>query len=510
MKLQAPESKHWRSRDLAFGPWVFDVSLDLGVWRLALPWLLGFCCCLGQPVSAQTVLGEPQERIIHYEAPGPLADPVARLQRCLADGSAKLNFDAARGGYLPSLLQALGIHNSSQGLVFSKTSTQRERINPGTPRAVYFGDDAYVGFVPGGPEMEIISVDPTRGPIFYTLEQKADALPVFSRRADCMQCHLGPRTLNVPGLVVRSIYTATNGIPLAPVEGFINGHNSPLEKRWGGWYVTGTHLRTVRDEPDDREPPSPLPIGWGEGSRVRGLLAVHRSGGGDLHLGNVFSTDPSHPDQVDLSAGANVTDLRARFDTSRYLSPHSDLVALLVLEHQVRMQNLITRANYETLYALDERADGPAPAGGGAWPEQRIARAGEMLLEYMLFRNEAPLHGPLKGTSAFTAEFQLDGPRASKGRSLRQLDLDTRLLRYPCSFQIYSPAFAALPPEMKNYLWRRLQEILTGQDHTPTYASLSTHDRQDILEILQETKTEFKSWLVNHPNDPPSPRVPTF
>jgi hypothetical protein len=501
MKLHAPESKHWRSRDLAFGSWVFDVSLDLGVCRLALPWLLGFCCCFAHSVSAQTVLGEPQERVIHYEASGPLADPVARLQRRLADGSAKLNFDPARGGYLPSLLLALGVHASSQGLVFSKTSTQRERIDPGTPRAVYFGDDAYVGFVPGGPVMEMISVDPTRGPIFYTLEQSTNGPPVFSRRADCMQCHLGPRTLNVPGLVVRSVYTATNGIPLAPVEGFINGHNSPFEKRWGGWYVTGTHLHTQPDEPDSRERPSPLPIGW-EGSRVRGLAGVHAPGSGDLHLGNLFSTDPSHPDQLDLSAGANVTDLRARFDTSRYLSPHSDLVALLVLEHQVRMQNLITRANYETLYALDERTRSPAAAGDGNWPEQRIARAGEMLLEYMLFRNEAPLHGPLKGTSAFTTEFQLVGPLASKGRSLRQLDLDTRLLRYPCSFQIYSPAFDALPPEMKNYLWRRLQEILTGQDRTPTYASLSARGRQDILEILQETKPEFKSWLLNYPIGP--------
>lgn len=207
-----------------------------------------------------------------------------------------------------------------------------------------------------------------------------------------------------------------------------------------------------------------------------------------------------------------ITDLRDRFDTSRYLSPQSDLVALLVLEHQVRMQNLITRANYEMCYALDEQkmhatnlflsgvpnlttratsTDGTIPD----WPQQRIALAAEMLLEYMLFRNEAPLKGPVKGTSEFAAQFERGGPRDSKGRSLRQLDLQTRLSRYSCSFLIYSTAFDTLPQEMKTYLCRRLQQILTGQDRSATYATMTPRDRQDVLEILLETKPEFAAWL---------------
>jgi hypothetical protein len=271
-----------------------------------------------------------------------------------------------------------------------------------------------------------------------------------------MQCHLGPKTQNVPGWLVQSIRTTSNGVPIATVDGFVNGHNSPLEERWAGWYVTGTHAA-------------------------------------ETHLGNIFFTEANLFEPPSRTGGANVTELHSRFDTTGYLSPHSDIVALLVLEHQVRMQNLITRANYETRYALDEQAQRATNSTSisSNWPQQRIALAAETLLEYMLFRNEAPLKGAVKGTSAFAVQFERVGPRDSKGRSLRQLDLQTRLARYSCSFLIYSPAFDALPTEMKSYLWRRLEQILTGQDRSASYATMSARDRQDVREILLETKPEF-------------------
>jgi hypothetical protein len=426
--------------------------------------VLGVWCFSASSFGQEALLGDAEERVIHYESPDGLADPVARLQKRLADGTARLSFERARG-YLPALLRALQVPVSSQALVFSKTSSQRDQTSPQTPRAVYFGDDISIAWVPGGPVIDLAAVDPNRGPIFYTLEQRPDGPPQFTHRTDCLRCHFGPKTLNVPGLVVGSFYTASNGMPLAKVDGFVNGHNSPLSERWGGWYVTGTHS-------------------------------------GDVHLGNLFASDPEHPDQLDLSdavSSRGLTDLRTRFDTSRYLSPHSDLVSLLVLEHQVRMQNLLTRANYETRYALNRQPeDARTPPQGDLapdWPRQRIALAGERLLEYLLFRDEAALHGPVKGTSDFAREFQRRGPRASKGRSLRQLDLQTRLCRYPCSFLIYSSAFDALPKEMKVYLWGRLQQILTGQDQSATYATLTARDRQEVLDILRETKPEFAAWL---------------
>ena len=427
-----------------------------------LSFALALLAAARAPALGEPVLGAPEEQIIHYETTQGLADPVTLLQKRLAHGETKLKFDSRRG-YLPALLKTFRIPVSSQGLVFSKTSSQRDHTSPQTPRAVYFRDDVSVAWAPGAPVIDLASVDPERGPIFYALDQNSNAPPKFTRRTECMQCHLGPKTLNVPGLLVRSYDTASNGTPLATVEGFVSGHNSPLEARWGGWYVTGTHSA-------------------------------------DRHLGNSFVTDPEHPERLDLASGANVTDLRSRFDTAAYLSPHSDLVALLVLEHQVRMQNLLTRANYETRHALAQSAkqkswSGASAGGAPDWPQQRIALAGEMLLEYLLFRNEAALHGPVQGTSGFAQEFQRGGPRAAKGRSLRQFDLQTRLFRHPCSFLIYSASFDALPAEMKTYLWRRLEQILTGQDRSATYANLTATDRQAVLEILRETKPEFDAWM---------------
>jgi hypothetical protein len=434
---------------MIFTKQIFRRRNRIGKWSMAGALLL--LCASVSFVRAQATLEDPQEKIIHYDSAVGLADPVTLLQQRLAAGTARLKFDPIRG-YLPGLLKELRVPVSSQGLVFSKTSSQRPRINPQTPRAVYFNDSVAVGWVPGGNVIELASVDPERGPIFYTLDQTNGASPRFVRGTDCMQCHLGPKTVNVPGLVVRSVLTDSNGVALSQVADFVNGHNSPLPERWGGWYVTGTHER-------------------------------------DQHLGNLFFTDAGAStieQKAQSEAPAFVTDLRNRFDTSRYLSPHSDIVALLVLEHQTRMQNLITRAGYETRYALAET---------NGWATQRIAQAGEMLLEYLLFRNEAPMKGTVRGTSGFAAEFESAGPRASRGRSLRQFDLETRLFRHPCSYMVYAPAFDALPRETKSYLWRRLEEILTGQDGSATYATMTGSDRQEVFEILLETKPEFAAWV---------------
>ncbi|MDB6064088.1 MAG: hypothetical protein JWR26_296 [Pedosphaera sp.] len=407
----------------------------------------------------QSVLGPSEERIIQYEAATNLQDPVAMLQRLLASGKARLDFDPARG-YLPSLLKALDVRQSSQALVFSRSSSQADQTSPHSPRAVYFSDQVSLGWVPKGTNIDLIAIDPRVGPVFYTLPQQPARVPRFERRTDCMGCHLGPRTSFVPGLVVRSFYTAADGTLVANVANFVNGHNSPLAERWGGWYVTGTHPH-------------------------------------ELHLGNLFVSDSAQIDRLDLSRGANVTDLRPYFDTAPYLSRDSDMIALLVLEHQVRMQNLLTRANYETRYALDELSAPRPPNAIGSpdWPRQRIALAGEDLLQYMLFRDEALLHGPLKGTSIFARQFARIGPHASGGRSLRQFDLNSRLFRYPCSYLIYSPAFDALPGPMKEFLWTRLEQILSGNDHSPAYAAFAAPDRQAVFQILRETKPEFAAWL---------------
>jgi hypothetical protein len=434
------------------------------------------------PAFSQEVLGEYEEQIIHYETGNPLRDPVAQLQGKLDSGVANLKFDAERG-FLPDLLRALRVPTSSQTLVFSKTSSQRAHTSPHTPRALYFNDEVSVGWAPGTEVIDLAAIDPERGTIFYTLEQRSNAPPRFARRNDCLQCHFGPKTINVPGWLVRSVYTDSSGKPLGNVEGFVGGHNSPIETRWAGWYVTG-------------------------------------NAGEARHLGNLFAKDVNSIEPSVSITPSDLIELERGFDTRRYLSTGSDVVALLVLEHELRMQNLITYASYETRYALAEWAQSEwgrgavdlqlcsvtslepgetrgEPAGASIhsdWPRQRIALAGEMLLEYMLFRNEAPLRGPVRGSSDFTTQFQVAGPRTPDGRSLRELDLHTHLFKYPCSFLIYSPAFDALPRPMKEYLWQRLAQILRGQERTGIYASMSNEDRRNILEILLETKPEFAEW----------------
>jgi hypothetical protein len=411
---------------------------------------------------AQSALDESEERVIHYESNEGLADPVTQLQKKIAAGSNSLAFETKRG-YLRSLLEAFDIPASSQTLVFSKTSSQRAHTSPATPRAIYFSDRVSVGWAPDASEIDLASIDPTRGPVFYTLSQASGAPAKFTRRGDCMQCHLGPKTSHVPGLLVRSYFTAPTGTPVATVNEFLSGHDAPIVSRWGGWYVTGE--------------------------------------AGAAHLGNIFVAPNQPANQLEVATTAKASNhmsLENHFDTTPYLSAESDVVALLVLEHQTRMQNLLTHARYETLLALAERSDARENSEAATVCKDRIARAGDMLLEYMLFRHEAPLSGPVRGSSSYTKEFQSMAARDRdrQGRSLRELDLHTRLFRYPCSYLIYSPSFDALPREMKNYLWARLEPILIGHDKFPPFATMNEPDRKAVLQILRDTKPEFASFLA--------------
>jgi hypothetical protein len=388
-------------------------------------------------------------------------DRAAKLNQRLKSGDVKLPFDPQLG-YLPALLRELRLSVSSQVMVFSKTSFQAPRISPWNPRALYHNDDTSVGYVNGGDVLEVASLDPRQGVIFYTLDQEKTGRPELVRRDQCLQCHQGAATLGVPGLVVRSVYPEASGMPLFQAGGFITDHRSPLKNRWGGWYVTGTQ-------------------------------------GADDHMGNVVVRDRDNPEALDRSQGAHLRDLTAKFNTAEYLAPFSDIVSLMVLEHQTRMTNLLTRVNYETRLALHDQA--AVAKALGTPPDQltdssksRIRNATETLLEYLLFADEAPLQGPIEGTTGFAAEYQRRGPRTKGGLSLRDLDLKTRLLRHPCSPLIYSEAFDALPAPAKNQIYQRLWEILSGKDTSKTYARLSQADRAAILDILLETKSGLPSY----------------
>jgi hypothetical protein len=394
-------------------------------------------------------------------------DPVARLQDQLQAHRATLSHDD-RQGYLRSVLDALNVPVSSQVLVFSKTSFQRTRIAPATPRAIYFSDDVYVGFVQGSDLLEFSAVDPELGGTFYLLEQAKTPAPSFLRQThDCLQCHASGKTLEVPGHMVRSVFPEQTGQPAFNAGTSSTSHESPLQERWGGWYVTGTH-------------------------------------GKQTHMGNVLVTDKDRPENLDTKAGANLQSLAGKFDTSAYLSPGSDIVALMVLEHQVKMHNLITLANYQAKIALHyaraiNKALGEPENTISESTARRFQGPAEDLVKYMLFVEEAPLSEPVQGTTTFARDFTARGPRDSQGRSLRNLSLKSRLLEYPCSYLIYSRAFDALPAPVKDHVYRRLWEVLSGKDQTPEYARRTPAERKAILEILRATKSGLPDYWRTTP-----------
>lgn len=378
-------------------------------------------------------------------------DAISRLQAKLDKGQVKLARDD-KFGYLKAVLRELQVPESSQTLVFSRTSVQRHRIAPRTPRAIYFNDDIYIGYCQQGDVLEISSADPRLGTMFWTLNQAAADKPRFERQGNvCLICHASSQNQGMPGHLNTSGYYDSSGEGVRLTDFFTTSHASPLAQRWGGWYVTG-------------------------------------KSGTQGHLGNLIVRGRVSS-STNQAARINATDLSKWLDTSAYLASTSDIVALMVLDHQTEMHNRIVRAGMLTRIALHEdQSANPGRKTLSAVTQERISSAVEPLVKYLLFADEVKLTDRIEGTSGFAAEFAGRGPRDGQKRSLREFDLKRRLFKYPCSYLIYSPAFDALPALVKDQVWKRLGEILTGKDTSPTFAHLSPADRRAILEILKATK----------------------
>jgi len=348
-------------------------------------------------------------------------------------------------GYLKPVLDALNVSVDSQMVVFSKTSLQLNNIQPRNPRVIYFNDSVAVAWVRGG-FIEIAAHDPAQGAVFYRVLRAVTGPPAFFRDDSCLSCHNAFATLNVPGFLAKSVPSAVDGSGLPWLGNYLTDHRSPIVERWAGWYVTGKT-------------------------------------GAIRHLGNAPLANRNADDLTIDAANLNLADLRSRFDTSGYLSPHSDVVALLVFDHQIRMMNLLTRIGWQARTLAHDGRSEPAIVTG-------LRDIASETVDYMLFVDEAPLSG-VSGTSGFAESFGKRGPRDSKGRSLRDFDLKQRLFTNPCSYMIYSEAFERLPPAAKRAIYQRLWEVLSGRVRAPKYARLSSADRDRIIEILRETKRDF-------------------
>jgi hypothetical protein len=363
-------------------------------------------------------------------------DAIARLGHSLADGTASLEYADDGHGYLPSLLRQLGITVDSQVLVFSKTSFQHTLINPRNPRAVYYNDNVAIGMVPGGTVYEMVALEPSHGLAFYTLDTKKTDRPAFQRRGvECLFCH-GPGNKGAAALVVASVIPNVDGSP-AYTSAFIDtiDHRTPFDRRWGGWYVTGTH-------------------------------------GSQTHMGNAVASDPENPLELDKANSQNVTSLAGRFDLTKYLAGTSDIVALMTLEHQVGAVN--------RLAALGVQYERAQRFGTMDAETKTIDAEVRDLVDYLTFVDEAALQEPVRGVSTFTRTFAARGPKDRHGRSLREFDLDTRLFRHRLSYMIYSDLFDALPQTLRNHVYARLREVLSERDPV-------------AMEIVRDTKTNVPS-----------------
>jgi hypothetical protein len=393
---------------------------------------------------------------------GTLHDPVAELNRNLTSGSAHLAYDNVFG-YLPAVLDALNISRESQLLVFSKTSLQSILISPANPRAIYFNDSAAVAWVRGSPTLEVAAQDPQQGAIFYTLDQSVQTRPVLTRERICLGCHRSVSSLDVPGMVVRTVFPAATGTLVTGLIGSEVDHRTPFDERWGGWYVTGKH--------------SPL-------RHLANAVVL------DVQDANA-TTDARVPTVPQTPSGSPIREpLQEHFSTSAFPTPYSDIASLAVFEHQMHMMNLITRVGWESRAAFNID-----PTGHSDATVKTIRESAREFVDYLLFVDEAPMTTGIEGTSGFAAKFASQGPLDSKGRGLRQLDLEHRLMRYPCSYMIYSEAFKSLNAPVHEAIYRRMWEVLSGQEQEMKYRRLSPEDRKAVVEILRETVKDLPEYF---------------
>jgi hypothetical protein len=354
------------------------------------------------------------------------------------------------------VLNHLGIPHESQILVFSKTSKQNNLIHPQNPRALFFHENAYVGYVPGG-DVEVITHDPQLGAVFYLISPGDTNAPPQIRRdtSSCLSCHGTGRTEHAPGVLIRSVFPDENGHPILPLGTFDVDATTPIPERWGGYYVSGR---------------SSLP-----------------------HLGNRTFSPTTRRQMPDTAI--QLATLRDTIPTRRYPRETSDIVALMVLEHQCRVYNLISSATLQyrrfawlqkALHPNSDATDGEAG---------RIAdQAATKIVEALLFVNEADLGDGIEGDPAFQEAFTKRFPKTKSGKSLADFHLQSRLFKNRCSYMLYSNVFASAPPRLQSAILQQLRQVLTSQKPPAQFSPLATSERKRILEILEETLPAWKKF----------------
>ena len=412
---------------------------------------------------------------ISYSSTEP-RDPLAKIKKRIEAGE-KLFKPGTGPEMLAQMLKLLDVPVESQVLVYSKTSAQNAKISPERPRAVYFSDEAYVGWVQNG-NLEVTTFDPKLGAIFYLVdisELAAGEQPKFNRNANCLTCHAGGPTREVPGPLVRSVSAGPTGMPEFSAGTFFVGDDTPLENRWGGWYVTGDSGDQVH----------------------RGNTIAHidpDSDDGDIVLKPVIS-DPLHVDSLDEV-----------IDTEPYLhGGRSDIVALMVLEHQVATQNTILQGSYEARRAihrsrsLRRELGEKNPNALSETTRTLLEHQADRIVRKLLFADEFEMvDDGVEGDDSFQQAFAKNERESSEGRSLKDFRLYERLFKYRCSYLIYSSVFDNQPVPLRDAVYRRLHEVLVAPITPQGYEYLSESERERIFQIIVETKDGLPNyWKVS-------------
>jgi hypothetical protein len=422
-------------------------------------WCLGGALSLkvGLVISAQ---GAPDYELapINYSASKD-HNAITKIQKAVDTGSLSLPDDTPRE-LLGALLDQLNIPVSSQVLVFSKTSLQHKIITPTNPRAIYFNDDFYVGYVPGG-MIEVIACDDPKGMMFYSFD--TNAVPEkrrFLRDQECMTCHASSNTMNIPGLLVRSVYTDQKGQPLLSWGSLLTTPASPIGQRWGGWYVSGNKAE----------------VG---------------------HMGNQWVDDPERGmDSYHVLHNQHLRSLSGFFDTRIHLTDSSDILALMIMEHQIQVHNTLSAAKMRYLRSiyLDKAIHGNERSPS---VERLVSECVQSVLKVLMFADELRLpEDGVEGADEYRDSFMRLAHRHD-GHSLRDLRLEKRMFKYRCSFMIHSKSFEQLPDEIKIPVLAKLHAIVTDRESPAGLPLLSSREKERIHDILSHTHSGYQSVMLH-------------
>lgn len=414
---------------------------------LSLAWMVTFL-----PISSLGQKAYESAPINYYDS-----EAVDKIEEFFANPENFKDWERSEpSSYLEDFLEAFEIPATSQSLVFSKTSLQASRIRPKNPRAIYFNDEIYVGWVPSGDLLEVSVPSPETGTNFYVVEMDGDRPKLIRENHDCLQCHGGSFTRDIPGHLVRSVYPDLSGQPIFKAGTRVVDQTTPIHERWGGWLVTGTPLE---------------------------------------HKGNVIYNETDTG--AEFGSAFTIEDV----PDNGYLSGGSDVVAQLILAHQAKLHTLLadlvlsTRRAFHDQKVMDELLKRDDPISEST--ARRIKHASDKVIQYMFFVDEAEIPKIEMADSPFAQAFHTRGPKDSKGRSLYQLRANRRMFRYPFSYIVYTDTFNDLPKEALDYIWPEIERLLDPTTRYEDYRHLTRRDKAAIKEILLETHPSVKEYWGN-------------